>query len=91
MKRGIQEKVIEVYGKNKISGLLLGMLIGDKSQIPESEYQRFIDSGLVHLIAVSGGNILMIVVFLQCILFFLPFYVRLGVILCTIVGYSLIC
>ena len=71
--------------------MILGMLIGDKSQIPESEYQNFIDSGLVHLVAVSGGNILMIVVFLQCILFFLPFYVRLGVILCTIVGYSLVC
>lgn len=91
MKRGIQEKVIEVYGKNRISGLILGMLIGDKSQIPESEYQSFINSGLVHLIAVSGGNILMIVVFLQCILFFFPFYIRLGLILCTITGYSLIC
>ena len=71
--------------------MILGRLIGDKSQIPESEYQNFIDSGLVHLVAVSGGNILMIVVFLQCILFFLPFYVRLGVILCTIIGYSLVC
>ncbi len=90
-KKSIQEKVIESYGKNRISGLILGMLIGDKSQIPESEYQNFIDSWLVHLVAVSGWNILMIVVFLQCILFFIPFYVRLGVILCTIVGYSLIC
>ena len=33
----------------------------------------------------------MIVVFLQCILFFIPFYVRLGLILFTIIGYSLIC
>jgi competence protein ComEC len=40
---------------------------------------------------VSGGNILMIVVFLQCILFFLPFYVRLGVILLTIIGYGFVC
>ena len=91
MKKSIQEKVIQAYGKNKISWLLLGMLIGDKSQIPESEYQFFINSGLVHLIAVSGGNILMIVVFLQCVLFFLPFYIRLGLILFTIIGYSLIC
>jgi len=67
------------------------MLIGDKSQIPESEYQSFINSGLVHLVAVSGGNVLMIIVFLQCILFFLPFYIRLGLILVTITGYSLIC
>jgi len=54
MKKSIQEKVIEAYGENKISGLVLGMLIGDKSQIPEREYQQFVDSGLVHLIAVSG-------------------------------------
>jgi len=67
------------------------MLIGDKSQIPESEYQSFINSGLVHLVAVSGGNILMIVVFLQCILLFIPFYPRLGLILLTIIGYSLMC
>lgn len=91
MKKWIQEKVIKSYGENKVSGLILGMLIGDKSQIPESEYQSFIDSGLVHLIAVSGGNILMIVVFLQCILLFIPFYLRLGLIILTIIGYSLIC
>ena len=91
MKKWIQEKIIQVYGKNRVSGLILGMLIGDKSQIPESEYQSFINSWLVHLVAVSGGNILMIVVFLQCILFFLPFYIRLGLILFAIIGYGLIC
>ncbi len=90
-KKNIQEKIIESYGKNKISGLILGMVIGDRSQIPESEYQSFINSWLVHLVAVSGWNILMIVVFLQFILFFLPFYVRLGLILLTIIGYGCIC
>lgn len=91
MKKSIQEKTIETYGKNKISWLVLGMLIGDKSQIPESEYKNFVDSGLVHLIAVSGWNILMIVVFLQLVLFWLPFYVRIAVILCTIVVYGFVC
>ena len=91
MKKSIQEKIIAAYGENKVSGLILGMLIGDKSQIPEAEYQQFVDSGLVHLIAVSGWNILMIVVFLQFILFFLPFYVRIVIILITITGYSLVC
>lgn len=91
IKKVIQQEVIEAYGKNKVSGLVLGMLIGDRSQIPESEYQDFIDSGLVHLVAVSGGNILMIVVFLHFILFFLPFYIRVGVILVTITGYGLLC
>jgi len=67
------------------------MLIGDRSQIPKDEYQQFIDSGLVHLIAVSGGNILMIVVFLQFALFRVPFYLRTFIILVTIVVYSFIC
>ncbi len=67
------------------------MVIGDKSQIPQSEYQGFIDSGLVHLVAVSGGNILMLVVFLHMLLFFLPFYMRLGVIILAIIGYGLLC
>ncbi|MBU0627382.1 ComEC/Rec2 family competence protein [Patescibacteria group bacterium] len=44
--------------------MVLGMLIGDRSEIPPDDYQTFVDSGLVHLIAVSGGNIIMIVVFL---------------------------
>lgn len=80
-----------MYGKNKVSGLILGMVIGDKSQIPESDYQNFIDSGLVHLVAVSGGNILMLVVFLHFLLFFLPYYIRLGLIILTIIGYGLVC
>ena len=33
----------------------------------------------------------MIVVFLQCILLFIPFYPRLGLILLTIIAYSLMC
>lgn len=91
IKKSIQEQIISVYGKNKVSGLILGMVIGDKSQIPASEYQSFIDSWLVHLVAVSGGNILMIVVFLHFLLFFLPYYIRLGVVILTIIGYGLVC
>ena len=44
IKKSIQEQIISAYGKNKVSGLILGMVIGDKSQIPQSEYQSFIDS-----------------------------------------------
>ena len=91
LKKWLQEKILQVYGKNRISGLILGMLIGDKSQIPESEYQDFINSGLVHLVAVSWGNVLMIVIFLQFFLCFLPFYIRIGLILCTIIWYGFIC
>lgn len=90
-RKNLQKNVIEIYGKNRVSGLILWMLIGDKSQIPKADYQWFIDSWLVHLIAVSWGNIIMIVVFLWMVLIFLPFYVRNFVILCFIIFYALIC
>ncbi len=91
VKQGIQEMTVAAYGKNRISWLILGMLIGDRSQIPADDYQNFINSWLVHLVAVSGGNILMIVVFLQCILIFIPFYPRLGLIFLAVIWYGLIC
>jgi competence protein ComEC len=91
IKKTLQEKIKEIYGEERNAGLLLGMLIGDRSQIPQSDYQTFIESGLVHIIAVSGGNIIMIVVFLSFVLFFLPFYLRNIVILVLVIGYALLC
>ena len=55
---------------------MLGMTIGDRSQIEQSRYDQFISSGLVHLIAVSGGNIAIVVLFVGMLIFWLPFYVR---------------
>lgn len=91
IRKWLQKNIIEAYGENKEAWLILGMLVGDKSQIPPDDYDGFINSGLVHIIAVSGGNIIMIVVFLWAILFFLPFYVRNTVILATIILYAMIC
>jgi len=90
-RKKLQEKVIKFYGRNRTSWLILWMLIGDKSEIPPEDYNIFIKSSLVHIIAVSGWNIVMIVVFLSFVLFFLPFYVRNTVILVTIISYSFLC
>lgn len=67
------------------------MLIGDKSQLSKAEYQGFVESGIVHIIAVSGGNLVMIVIFLGAVLFFLPFYLRNAVILLGVVAFALLC
>jgi len=40
------------------------MTIGDRSLIDPTRYDQFISSGLVHLIAVSGGNIAIVVLFI---------------------------
>ena len=91
MKRSLQSQIISTYGEGRNAWLILWMLIGDKSQIPKSDYQNFIDSWLVHLIAVSGWNIIMLTIFLWFVLFFLPFYFRNFVILLSIILYSLVC
>lgn len=76
---------------NQEWALLLGMLIGDKSQLETQAYQDFVSSGIVHIIAVSGGNLVMIVVFLSTILFLVPFYVRNGMIILGVVAFALLC
>lgn len=73
------------------AALTAWLLIGDRSMMTDQDYDMFIDSGLVHIIAVSGGNIVMIVIFLSAILFRVPFYLRTFIILCAIIAYGIIC
>jgi ComEC/Rec2-related protein len=87
----LSKKLEQTYSKKQTAWLVLGMLIGDKSSISASDYQLFINSGLVHLVAVSGGNIVMLVAFLTAIFFFIPFYPRVILILICIVGYGILC
>lgn len=91
IRNSLKSKVIKSYWDNKVSWLILWMLIWDKTILPSVDYDNFKDSWLVHIIAVSGWNIVMIVVFLSFVLFFLPFYLRIIVILFSIIFYALIC
>ncbi|UCE25845.1 MAG: ComEC family competence protein [Candidatus Zixiibacteriota bacterium] len=45
------------------AALASGFLIGETRDIPIDVYQRFRDSGTLHLLAVSGSNVALIVVF----------------------------
>ncbi len=67
------------------------MLIGDKSQLDNKAYQKFVSSGIVHIIAVSGGNLVMIVIFLGAVLFWIPFYARNGLIILGVIAFALLC
>lgn len=91
IKKKLQQQIVDTYGSNKTSALILGMLIWDKSLLTKSDYQQFIDTGIVHIIAVSGGNIAILIWFLMIVLFFLPYYVRIAVIAIVVVCYCLIC
>ncbi len=83
--------LIAHYGKNDEAGLLQWMLIGGKSLLSEETYNQFKSSGLVHLIVVSGGNIMMVSVLIGFLLFWLPYYIRLWCIAISIVAYGSIC
>lgn len=85
------KKAIQKVFHDKEAALLLGMLIGDKSQLETEAYQNFVTSGIVHIIAVSGGNLVMIVVFLSAILFWIPFYIRNGLIILGVIAFTLLC
>jgi len=87
----IQNTVISIFWENKYSWLLLGLFIWDKSMIPSDNYNTFVDSWLVHIIAVSGGNIAMVLILLSFLLWFLPFYVRNGFLIVWIIFYAMIC
>lgn len=91
IKKAFKQKIISSYWENRIAGLILWMLIWDRSQIPSDDYDNFINSSLVHIIAVSGQNIIMLVLFLSFILFFIPFYPKNIVIWVTILFYALLC
>jgi len=90
-KRSIQESIYSFFRSDRERGLIAGMLLGDRSLLPAEDYQLFIDSGIVHIIAVSGAHMMTLVLFLQLLLFFLPFYVRVAVIIPCIIAYGALC
>lgn len=84
-------KIVQKYWWQEVVVWLIGGLtVGDRSHIDSDRYQQFIDSGLVHLIAVSGGNVAIIVLFVGLLLFRVPFYIRQVLLMLTIVCYAMI-
>lgn len=84
------KSLIQSTQLDQYEGLLLGMLVGDRSLLSQKEYQHFIQSGIVHIIAVSGGNLVMIIIFLSGILFRIPFYPRNVIIILGVISFALI-
>ncbi len=82
------QRVVEKFENNSTAWLMLGMTIGDKSLIEKARYDQYISSGLVHLIAVSGGNIAIVVLFVGMLLFWVPFYIRQVILIGAIIFYA---
>lgn len=77
------------FGENKYAWLAQWVLIWDRSLIPSFEYQNFLDTGLVHIIATSGTHVAFLVLFLSIVLFWVPLYLRIPLILVGLSFYAL--
>lgn len=70
--------------------LLQWMILWGRENLTQEEYESFVGSWLVHIIAVSWSNITMVVLMLSYLLFWCPVYVRIRVTIIWIILYSLI-
>ncbi len=52
-------------------GLIQAMLLGDEVNLDEELRQAFSDTGIVHVIAISGGNIMLFFMFISALLWWL--------------------
>ncbi|MFA5933894.1 MAG: ComEC/Rec2 family competence protein [Candidatus Paceibacterota bacterium] len=60
------------------SGLMAGIILGDKSGITSTLNQEFITTGTIHIVALSGYNVTIVADWVMKLFAFLPFLYSLG-------------
>lgn len=75
----IKKYVQDILQKNipePASGLVSGLLIGEKHGLSNEWYTRFQSVGMTHVIVLSGYNVTLVFMWTLALLFWLPFRVR---------------
>lgn len=90
-KNAIRDSLKNFSDSQSVNALILWMLIWDVSWMSAEQYDTFIQSGLIHIVAVSGGNMVLLVVVLRWLLFWLPYYPRLWATMVLMSIYALVC
>lgn len=67
-----------------------GITVGERRSLGEKLTQDFRDTGLVHIVVLSGYNIAIIVLFIIAILSFLPYRSRHVVAICGIIAFTIL-
>ena len=67
--RAFQEKIRHIWPDQRISGLLIAMLTGERGEIDDADYTAMKEVGLAHLFAVSGLHCAFLV---SLVLLFIP-------------------
>lgn len=90
MREGLLAAVGEV--RPAAGGIIAGLAIGDESRLPEQTRIDMRDAGLAHLMAVSGGNVAIVVgaVFLLTGLFRFGLRTRVAIALAVLSGYLIL-
>lgn len=70
-----QERIYSLWEEDK-GALIAGILIGARQEMSESLVDDFRKTGLAHIVAISGGNITIIIIFIFSILSFLPRWIQ---------------
>lgn len=90
VKNYVKKRIVDLYGTGQNWSLLLGMLLGDKSFMNNRQYRQYIDSQIVHIVAVSWWNLALVWFLLGLVLFWVPFYIRLFLIFVWITSFVFI-
>lgn len=74
-RRNLSEKISGMLSPSS-SALALGLIFGDRSGFTDSFKENLFVSGTTHIVALSGFNITVIIVFIGYFLFFVPYKIR---------------
>ncbi|MFN3908859.1 MAG: ComEC/Rec2 family competence protein [Flavobacterium sp.] len=70
LQQQLEKKINQFELSNFSRSLYKALLLGDKSEVDKETYQKFSSSGAIHLLAISGLHIAIILIFLHAL--FLP-------------------
>jgi len=70
--------------------ILSGILLGQRTAMDTELRDQLKASGLMHLMVVSGGNIMMLIIFVSLFIRSLPLSIRIGIIVITVWGFTLL-
>lgn len=77
----VKEKFLEkidFYISTPESLLLGGLILGEKSQFSEELRESFVNTGTIHIVALSGYNVMIVADWIMGFFSFLPFYFSIG-------------
>lgn len=58
----LRDTFLREFPENPVAGVVLSLITGDRSQVPPELWERYVATGVVHLMAISGLHITLIAV-----------------------------